>query len=63
MGASQRNAQDNTGGASQRFSIYSNNDPVYSIRLNENKNFEIKFGDGITCQKLNKGDMLYIFYL
>jgi hypothetical protein len=31
--------------------------------LNENKNFEIKFGDGITCQKLNRDDMLYIFYL
>ena len=63
MGVSQRNSQDDTGGASQRFSIYSNNDPVYSIRMNENKNFEIKFGDGITCQKLNKGDQIYIFYL
>ena len=63
MGVSQRNIQDDIGGASQRFSIYSNDDSIYSIRLNENKNYEIKFGDGITCQKLNKGDQLYIFYL
>lgn len=43
--------------------IYNSNSEVYSIRLNENKNYIIKFGDGIVGKKLNKGDEIYIFYL
>jgi len=32
--------------------IYKSTDKVFSFRLNENKNYEIKFGDGTTCEKL-----------
>lgn len=42
---------------------YNGNDKVYSIRLNENKTYEIKFGNNITGRRLNNGDRVYIFYL
>src|SRR5574344_33396 len=43
--------------------IYKSTEKIYSIRLDENKNYEIKFGNGIIGSKLNAGDTIYIFYL
>ena len=43
--------------------LHSSNDKVFSIRFNENKHYEIKFGDGINGKKLNNGDQVAIFYL
>jgi hypothetical protein len=39
------------------------NDEVYEIRYNQNKNYEIKFGDDINGSKLNKNDQVIIYYL
>lgn len=47
----------------ERLTLYNSDSQVYSIRMNENKNYEVKFGNGVTAQKLKKGDRLYIFYL
>lgn len=44
-------------------SINSSNDKIFELRLNENKQYEIKFGDGIYGKALNKYDEIYIFYL
>lgn len=38
-------------------------DKVYSIRINENKQYEISFGDGVNGARLAAGQMLYIIYL
>ncbi len=35
----------------------------FELRLNENQRYVLKFGNGITGKKLNKGDLVYIFYL
>lgn len=35
----------------------------YEIRLNQNKRYEIKFGDGINGYKLQTGDQVAIYYL
>lgn len=35
----------------------------YELRLNENQRYSIKFGNGVTGKKLNRGDLLHIFYL
>lgn len=35
----------------------------YEIRFNENKRYEIRFGDDINGAKLNTGDQISIFYL
>lgn len=35
----------------------------YEIRLNENQRYTIKFGNGITGKKLNKGDFIAVYYL
>ena len=43
--------------------VYNNQEPVYSVRLNENKIYEITFGDGVVGKRLSAGDKLYIFYL
>lgn len=45
--------------------IYSNtaNDRYFSVRLNENKVYEIKFGNNDNGQTLLAGDKLYIFYM
>lgn len=43
--------------------LYSNNDKVYTSYLNENKTFEIKFGNGISGRRLNKGDQVHVMYL
>lgn len=39
------------------------NQKVYELRFNENKRYEIKFGNGINGKKLNAGDLVSIFYL
>lgn len=39
------------------------NDKVYSIRINEYKQCEIEFGDGINGVRLEEGQILYIIYL
>lgn len=38
-------------------------DTVYSIRLNEKKQYEISFGDDVNGMKLKEGQVLYIIYL
>jgi hypothetical protein len=35
----------------------------YEIRLNENQRYTIKFGNGITGKKLNRGDFVSIYFL
>lgn len=42
---------------------YGSRDEVFEIRFNENKNYEIKFGDNINGKKLNQYDAVSIFYL
>ena len=39
------------------------NDEVYEIRFNENKRYEIKFGDDVNGKRLNQNDKVSIFYL
>lgn len=39
------------------------NSDVFNVRLNENKEYEIKFGDNIHGGKPPKGSLIYIFYL
>ena len=36
---------------------------VFEVRLNENKHYELKFGNNITGKKLNKADTVAVFYL
>lgn len=43
--------------------IYTRNDQIVNVQLNEFKQYEIKFGNGIVGQKLRKGDKIYVFYL
>lgn len=46
-------------------SLYLNkyNQKKYEIRLNENKRYEIKFGNDINGKKLNRNDLISIYYL
>ena len=44
-------------------SIYNNKEPVYSVRVNEDKNYEIKFGNNVIGKKLSNGDLIHILYL
>lgn len=43
--------------------LYNSDDKVYTAYLNENKTFEIKFGNGISGKRLNKGDTIHVMYL
>lgn len=43
--------------------VYNKQEPVYSVRLNEDKIYELTFGDGVVGKKLEAGDKLYVFYL
>lgn len=43
--------------------LFTANDNVYEARFNENKRYEIRFGDDINGKKLNKGDQVLIYYL
>jgi hypothetical protein len=46
-------------------SLYLQNatDTTYEIRLNSNKNYELKFGDNINGAQLDVGDVVAIYYL
>lgn len=39
------------------------NDEVYELRFNENKKYELKFGDGINGRQLQSTDSIAIYYL
>jgi hypothetical protein len=43
--------------------LFGPNDRVFELRLNENKQYEIRFGDGIHGQKLQPNDEIYVVYL
>lgn len=43
--------------------LYDQYSKVYTVCLNENKTYEIKFGDNVTGKRLNAGDRVYVFYL
>lgn len=43
--------------------LYGPQDRVYELRLNENKHYEIKFGDNITGRQLQSGDQIAIYFL
>jgi hypothetical protein len=43
--------------------LYSSNDNIFQIRFNENKRYEIKFGDDINGRKLQTGDEIAVYYL
>ena len=43
--------------------IYGPTDNIFEIRLNEDKKYVLKFGDGIHGQKLESGDILHVYYL
>lgn len=43
--------------------VYDSNEKVFELRLNEYKQVELKFGDGIYAQKLKAGDVVYVAYL
>lgn len=43
--------------------LYGPQDRVYEIRLNENKHYEIKFGDNITGRQLSLNDAVAIYFL
>ena len=49
----------------QTESLYLQNaaDLTYELRLNNNKNYELKFGDNINGSQLNPGDTVAIYYL
>ena len=49
----------------QTESLYLQNatDLSYELRLNSNKNYELKFGDNINGMQLNPGDTVAIYYL
>jgi len=39
------------------------NERTFEIRYNENKNYELKFGNNVNGRKLNQGDQVAIYYL
>jgi len=43
--------------------LYNSRDEVYEVRFNENKKYEIKFGDSVNGKKLNASDYIAIYYL
>ena len=57
------NFQDNASQNPQFHKLYDEDDEVYSVRLNEDRQYEIKFGNGTSGKRLNKGDKVYVFYL
>lgn len=54
---------DSNSGNATFSKLYSNSYPVYTSYLNENKTFEIKFGNGICGRRLNPGDKIHVMYL
>lgn len=49
----------------EAYSLYlgSPNERVYDLRLNENGNYEVKFGNGVFGRKLEQGDEVIVYYL
>lgn len=43
--------------------LHTANEEVYEIRYNENKRYEITFGNDINGRKLNQGDEVIVYYL
>lgn len=43
--------------------LHKANDSVYEVRYNENKRYEILFGDNINGKKLQQGDQVAVYYL
>ena len=43
--------------------IYNSKDCVFNLRLNENKTYEITFGNNRQGRRLNRGSLIYVFYL
>lgn len=43
--------------------LHNSNDRVFEIRFNENKRYELKFGNNINGRRLNEGDLVAIYYL
>lgn len=43
--------------------LYGPQDRVCEIRLNENKHYEVKFGDNITGRQLQPGDLIALYFL
>ncbi len=43
--------------------IFGTNDPVFSLRLNEDKTYVISFGDGYNGKKLKPGDRIHVIYM
>jgi len=46
-----------------RLFLYGPQDRVCEIRLNENKHYEVKFGDNITGRQLQTGDLIALYFL
>lgn len=44
-------------------SLYPGTYHIYTVLLNEDKTYELKFGNGIVGAKLSSGDKVYVFYL
>lgn len=47
----------------QSLYLAKSNETKYELRLNENKRYEVKFGNDINGKKLNKLDLISIYYL
>lgn len=47
----------------QSLYLHDANQKVYELRYNENRRYEIKFGNGINGKRLVRGDSVAIFYL
>lgn len=43
--------------------IYTQNDEIFSIRLNENKTYELMFGNGFNGKIPDQNSLIYVFYL
>ena len=43
--------------------LYSTNDRIFQVRFNENKRYEIKFGDDVNGKSLNENDQVAVYYL
>jgi hypothetical protein len=43
--------------------LESSTTPAYELRFNENGFYEIKFGNNVFGQKLNAGDVVYLYYI
>lgn len=58
------NFQDDGANSKPQFSkLYDEDDKVYSVRINEEHQYEVKFGNGTSGKRLTKGDRVYVFYL